>query len=207
MLYLKSISVNMMACLTIIVCFLSSGCKKDTELSDMLSPEGLSYIQLRPEQYFIYKDSASLTLDSVVVKQSIMETVLTPSNSQWVQSGYQQYKLSLHKIGVSTTSDWLSGYTTAGNGNPSENFMMFSKSLYSYDTYMFQYPVSAYKGSFPGDSSIATMTIEGKVYSDIILTTGNSSSDSKFYWAKGVGLIKYVKGGDTHKTYTLVRNN
>lgn len=205
MLHLKLIFINMMACIAMIVCFLSSGCKKDKEPFDMLAPEGLRYIQLRPEQYFIYKDSASLTLDSVVVKKSMMETLHTPPNYQWGQSSYEHYQLTLSKIDVTTTSEWLSGYAIAAFS--SDKFSMLSKSSNSYDKYIFRYPVDPSKGIFPGDSSIATMTIEGKVYSNIILATGNQSTDSRFYWAKGVGLIKYVKGGNTHKTYTLVRNN
>jgi hypothetical protein len=57
--------------------------------------------------------------------------------------------------------------------------------------------------------SLLSMQVEGKTYSDIVFTTSPSAYQGySYYWAKGVGLIKYSSSlNSNRKTYTLIRNN
>ncbi|HZH65368.1 MAG TPA: hypothetical protein VEY10_10795, partial [Flavisolibacter sp.] len=64
--------LKLLALFIVFVTALSS-CSKD-EKEYRLDRAGLKYIQLRLNQYFIYKDSASGRLDSVVVTESFLST-------------------------------------------------------------------------------------------------------------------------------------
>ena len=57
------------------------------------------------------------------------------------------------------------------------------------------------------------MVVEGKTYTNIVLTLSSGPGGSSYfyyYWAKGLGLIKRIEtqtGGPVTNTYTLLRNN
>src|SRR5688500_1088160 len=87
------------AILVSMLCNLNSSCNKPkvttpAALEITLNPEGLKYIQIPLEKYFIYKDSASGSLDSVVVTKSLFETIHYPvgTNINGIIPAYNQQK-------------------------------------------------------------------------------------------------------------------
>jgi hypothetical protein len=185
---------------------LLTSCKKE-EPYYALPPEGLSYIQLRPGQYFIYKDSASGTVDSVIVTESKLEKVHSDGSGQFRYSAYfDNYSLTLTKYTTASSTVWLKGIATAAFSS-SEFTLLSSLTNDDWDIRMLRYPAGYLQGIFSNDRLIPVLVVAGKQYTQVILTAGNSSNDSKFYWAKGVGLVRYERGGPAPQTFTLLRNN
>src|SRR5688572_7657341 len=84
------------------VCFHS--CKKDSRdnqfdssIQVKLSIDGLAYVKLGLGKYFIYRDSANRTLDSVVVTKSWVENTFTPAGS-WVFGTYAAYNAEVFSL-------------------------------------------------------------------------------------------------------------
>ena len=187
---------------------LPTSCKKKSDAAPYhtLPADGLSYIRLRQGQYFVYKDSASQALDSVIVTESKFEKLRGTGSGQFISTiYYDNYSLALTKVTATGNTVWLKGFASALY--TSTNFSMLSSTSNGWDDYMFRYPVDDLLAIFPNDRSINTLTVEGKQYMQIILTTGMGSASSRFYWAKNIGLIRYERGGPTRQIFTLLRNN
>jgi hypothetical protein len=186
--------------LFLLIACIFSGCKKNgfAPPNYTFSKDGLAYIQLAVGKYFIYKDSATLKTDSVVVTESLLETV---SETGQAPGGFgypytvQRYSLILSKIDSSGTTVWLTG-NASSELSLGDNVFLLPSDIYT-SGYLFRYPP---------DSPISSMTVEGKIYTDVILMANAKSS---YYWAKGVGLIQKssVDNAGVRKTYTLLRNN
>src|SRR5436305_11433741 len=96
-------------------------CKKSSDnkskiIQQKLDEEGLQYIQLDTGKYFIYKDSATAILDSVVVTQSSLENEYTPGVSRGLFDSYPAFNtevfyLTLTKKDVNSDSVWLEAQT------------------------------------------------------------------------------------------------
>lgn len=170
--------------------------------------EGLSYIQLPVNHYYIYQDSATAVEDSVVVVNSSLEKIYVPA----VTGGFlcsechdayyvQVYTLEMKVENILPTGDWFSGSATSGGSG-----------IFSLDTHhnslvygVFIYPTNG--------RSISSMVVLGNTYTDIEMfefdfPSGSTESISGvYYWAKGVGIIKrQVKTADTIKTESLIRH-
>lgn len=195
-------------CLLLVSILLFSACSKnDNEKVYKLNPDGMRYIQLRQGQYFIYKDSASGTTDSVVVTQSLLtEEHLDASSSgnrSWFretpQSGRREvYYLSLTRKGGISDSIWLTG---EARGNITNN-VRFGRG----NSIVFYYPSS---------SPLTSLDVEGKTYNNVIIEKDVVWGDFAYimYWAPNVGLIKIIKSDGSFpwtnrlNTYTLLRHN
>jgi len=175
-----------------------------------LDAEGLQYVQLDIGKYFIYKDSASGISDSVVVTKSLLENTFTPAVTGGLFETYPAYNsevfsLTLTKIDVNSESVWLEAQTPPALCCPSlssnnEPVQMIE----SNPGLVFCYP----KSNCSSVDLISSLTVEGKVYQDVIKVTGGTNSASKYYWAKGIGLIKRIEIlNSSTQTYTLIRNN
>ena len=213
------------SCLIIIlfsVCFYS--CEKksqdtrfDGSVHINLLTEGLAYVQLGLGKYFIYKDSASSELDSVVVTKSSLEDVFTPAvvSGGLTYSAYnsQIFSLTLTKFDAGIQTLWEINF----KGQPAlccPSISMDNQPVEIRDTSdvsTFYYPVCNCSSSMV----IPGLTVEGKLYNNVIQNIGDNGADPSSpdyrravtYWAKGVGIIKRIKtaGADT-KTYFLIRN-
>ena len=168
----------------------------------------LAYVQLTSGKYFIYKDSATLTTDSVVVTTSLIETVSGTGTSYFGSYLYnsENYSLVLSKILPAPTRIWLTGKADA-LFSPNNSIYMRPKEV-NHDGYYFRYPPC----NCGDEKYIPSMIVEGKTYNDVILTSGfiqNSIPQYfSYYWSKGVGLIKRSENNNgISKTYTLLRNN
>src|SRR4051812_31649464 len=90
----KKIDMTRDILFTICFVFLFASCKKDTEDVPFvpISPEGMSYINLPINSYFIYKDPATGNQDSVVVYESVLSTHFSPARpSSYLSPGSSAY--------------------------------------------------------------------------------------------------------------------
>jgi hypothetical protein len=178
---------------------ISLGCIKENDrylITNTFPAAGLTYVQLRPNQYFIYKDSATGLEDSVVVTKCITGAVTTSSQYGDYRTDYLQ--LEMTKFDLINSEIWLIGKARAYTGNS----MLF---LYEGDGMVTLFSYLPYvKG--------ITLTVEGNVYSDVLEESElyyTHFPDAKHcYWAPGVGLIKISTRKDSvEKTSYLVRHN
>lgn len=181
----------------------------------------LDYIQLPVNRYFIYKDSATISLDSVRVTQSIIET-----NFQAATSGFpgspatysDVFKLTLTKFQAQTPTNqaWFQGTArcTVFGGIISANIIDSNINFYNEQSnlFLFWYPFSSF--GVNQYSYMPTMTVEGITYtgvqrffsSNTLSPTDINYQASVTYWVKGIGIIK--KESRTYnsvKTSLLVR--
>jgi hypothetical protein len=178
-------------------------------------------------KYFIYKDSATGMLDSVVVKQSEVVYILIPAHRSIglfdpdVPAYYiQKFTLLLTRNGT-TSDDWFYGEAATlkmGFGAPqsTSDAPLALRERYRISNvdkidknHVFFYPVNPYSSVMP------TITIEGKTYSNAIMTsianglepTHQSYLKSIYYWVKGIGIIKReIRTSSSIKTELLIRN-
>ena len=177
------------------------GCKKNPipPLSNPLSTDALAYIKFDVGKYFIYRDSVTNQIDSVVVTQSELQ----PDNfvSNGITYNNQQYSLIWMEYSP-YLKEWLSG-TAPGNLNGRVQLIANDDPNH----YLFQDVTTI----------IPTMVVEGKTYNNVLLTTSSYGSNgvsagftttSANYWVKGVGLIKRSETNNAvTKTWTLLRSN
>jgi hypothetical protein len=186
--------------------FVMLACSKEPEEEEYtLDPAGMQYIQLRQGQYFIYRDSATGSTDSVVVSESSLATErfsesLWGSKPGWARR--QVYGLALQrKNGGDST--WLKGTATA-----------------DYLPYVILEDERGRYFSYPGDclfgndvERLASLMVEGKMYTDVMVFHRRDFSDFNhaYYWAPSNGLVQVVKQDWTSPVfkrwkYTLLRH-
>ncbi len=211
------------ATLAIVTVFLAlQGCKKEKAENKntyqvSFSRYVLDYVKLTLGKYLIYKDSATSVTDSVVVTGSILENIHYPAtNGNWVNTPEyygERFTLTLTKIATTGSSSlWFSGTAIAGKFP-----------VYSSDTS--EVSLFGGEGNIIGQVFFQTnsqrsnemVTIEGKIYNNIVITIHDSGLDINnpnyrktiYYWARGVGIIKrtIITTSGTAKTFTLLRNN
>lgn len=200
---------------------LFESCKKksddDVSYSLKFSPHSLEYVKLTKDKYFIYKDSATSLLDSVIITTSKLETSLDQKydiNFVSIPANYHEgYNLILTKYTATSHAEWFSAnavLSMSGQPYPFASSDTCAVDLREPDnTIVF----------FLSESSQPnlTMTVEGKTYNNVVVTYndfGGTIADSYYkntvyYWAKGTGIIKsrVITTGGAIKTYTLLRNN
>lgn len=184
------------------------GCKKNANnrVTSALPKDGLAYIQFSTGKYFIYKDSATLKSDSVFVTESVLQPISTTIIG--VLYNEEQYSLILSKIdSAGKAIEWLSGTANSGPGDSKHIYMIRDDSLNA-SGYCFRYPPC----NCGNEINIPSMMVEGKTYTDVVVTANDSSSyapSAYYYWAKGIGLIKRseMDNSGITKTYTLLRSN
>ncbi|MEO7961622.1 MAG: hypothetical protein ABIR19_08740, partial [Ginsengibacter sp.] len=115
--------------------FFCVSCKKDhkDQPADpayvQFNPEALAYVQFPLNTYYIFKDSASGMLDSVVVTQSNLEKKFVPASTYQTPFGnghslayyYQELSLLLTKIKGTSQQTWFYGTATSDPGSPYPN--------------------------------------------------------------------------------------
>lgn len=192
-------------------------CKKDKTATAKyqlsFSHRALEYVQLTEGKYLIYKDSATSQSDSVVVTKSKLETLFEPGQNGDLNPpyNYEKFSLVLTKYNTTTATEWF-------NGNA--RLVLYPLPYVSSDTGAVSlYEQDGTPAFFFSESSQSnlTMTVEGKIYNNVVVTENNSGVDinhpaykvTAYYWAKGAGIIKrrIITTGGVIKTYTLLRNN
>ena len=169
-----------------------------------LDRDGLKYIQLRPNQYFIYKDSASGSLDSVVVTESSLysEQYIDRGflNNTAISSKREVFHLTLVRKGPAADSTWLNGQAKA---EPYVSRLLFQDIR---GEWLYYYPAISLTGDI---YKLSSLTVEGTTYSAVIVLINSTTCH---YWAPSVGLIKMTTGyygppNQATRTYTLIRHN
>lgn len=219
-----------------VVTLLCISCKKNVNepgpIQINFSKEALTYVYMPPNKYYIYKDSATGETDSVMVTQSEVDRILAPAQTYNILGFpghqpafyYQSFSLLLSKINGSSSSDWFYGIAKANLGyfsssnTDSAGLMLLERNRSANADKLYVFNSFSLASGF-GNTVFPSLTIEGKVYSDVIRVTNNNgytpsiSGYSQFYlatiyyWAKGIGIIKrsLITASST-KTWTLVRN-
>lgn len=177
----------------------------------------LSFIILPANRYFIYKDSSNGITDSVVVKQTNVESVLQQSvqNPPTPVFFYSKYTLILEKISGATNQIWYKGIArcdsqyTAAPVSIDSNFVLSNEQT---NLPAFWYPFKS-SGTMQY-TLIPILTIENSTYTTVhkfSATNGLQFSDINYqatiyYWVKGTGIIKKeIISNNSVKTYLLIR--
>lgn len=165
-----------------------TSCKKE-EAMYKLPADGLKYIQLRPGQFFIYKDSASGKTDSVVVTESSLTAesfTYQGFTSNSITARREVFRLVLTRKNGGADSTWLSG-TAKGDFGSNRAILKESnnESLFVYPAVCLCYNIY----------SLASMSVEGKTYNNVMVVEGASRNLNFYdlYWAPSVGLIRMRK--------------
>lgn len=208
------------------VAILFQSCQSDSNEpqtpSATFSRNALEYVQLIPEKYFIYRDSATSALDSVVVKKSKLSSHYAPktvSNDIFTPDipahYYEYFELTLTKFNGYIQTVWLKGDAIAmfdPFGDSNKNGPL---SLTDYIDNLILISGSFSMGE--NDHSDLSITVEGTTYQNVVVhkTYSGVAIDhpaylkTEYYWVKGLGIIKksIETTGGNRKTYYLVRHN
>jgi hypothetical protein len=218
----------------LMLCIIS--CKKESikpEIIHMYFGEhALDYIQINSNKYFIYKDSATGDLDSVIVIKSSLDTIYVSAVPVQGWSGgesayyYQSYTLQLREydpVGHINT-DWFYGNASSNNAFafcncafaiPTDSSNVYFSENNPHTTVnlgiTFSYPLALENGLV-----ISALTIENNNYNDAVEFISDNAGihpppDSQYFsvlciWAKGVGIIKRsISNATSTQTWTLVK--
>lgn len=199
--------------LLLVLCpFLFCACyKPDREHVYTLDPAALKYIQLRLDQYFIFKDSASGQTDSVVVTGSSLSSE-SFTYSSWfsntpISAKREVYNLTLTRKAPRGDSAWLQA---SAKGDFTNQVSLVQNGGAS----VFFYPASCFYCS--NIFVLSSLTIEGETYRDVVVVEDVMVADCRctYYWAPGVGILKINRTdaavsvtSQTTQTFTLLRHN
>jgi hypothetical protein len=166
----------------------------------------LEYVFLPFDRRFIYKDSATGHIDSVVVTDNYLwvsdDGPLPLLNLPAVH--YQQYNLVLTKTNDSS-SEWFNGSANSYYGTPtlrttdSMAEIRFVARDNIITTAFPDYGFSSDTSSYVTYQYLSSLKVESKVYNDIMVctytrvaldTTAYENFKGTYYWAKKVGIIK-----------------
>ena len=203
----------LMITIATIAIYTITSCKKESSepalAKSKLETSGLAYMKLAQGKYMIYKDSANGDLDSVVVTNSSIKELYSPSFTYNVLGFpatfpayyYESFTLILTKYNGMLQSEWFNGSTTPP---------IFYNNIVndSFPPELIE-PDKAIAFRNMTNRPISSLTIEGKTYTQVLEHTWNTANKrTTYYWAKGVGIIKRVitTNGVT-KTQILIRNN
>ncbi len=202
--------------------YLSCGCSKE-EAKDILyfkiHPEALKYIKFDQGKYFVYKDSATGRIDSVIVTNNTLTTKhIAASQGSWIslpEYNEEHIQMTLHRYGDNAGTNWFKaeGEAMAQFYNPPHFLSNDSASIDL--TEIINRPggdVSTIGGAFSSTRTPFSISVEGVTYPSVILggftdASYYPNSLREFYWAKNVGIIKKVIVlENTRYVSTLVRH-
>jgi hypothetical protein len=221
---------NVLSILLLLLVLIAS-CKKEKASSDLppsavkFSAEALAYVKLPVEKYFIYKDSATGRLDSVIVKESTLRTTDVPKYNcpsstnlfsfctSHAAYNYEIFTLKLVKFNGSLQEDWY--YETANSVPIGSWIVIATDTAMLYFSGTFWYPVTYIQSRYATAYFHSSFLVEGKSFTNVLqfINTNHdnigdpSYKKTVYYWAKGIGIIKReVKTFNSIKTDLLVRH-
>ena len=195
-----------------------TGSQNDAKIIATFSTEALTYVKLPLNSYYIYKDSATGILDSVVVTTSNSKLVDVPKYvggnciigpCTFPAYTSQEFNLRLTKFTTSSQQDWFICTTST------KSYGIYLKSTDSVPLYLcgaFRYPFHSY--TYAPVEIVSSLVIAGRIYSNVAIfaningqATNANYLKTVYYWAKGVGIIKRETQTSTSiKTEVLIRN-
>lgn len=193
-------------------------------------PGGLSYLPFKINDYFIYRDSASGILDSVVVTESKIDKDVVPADIYQSPFGpvnypayyYQELSLSFTRFEGMSQQLWFHATAKSNRfimgpvtANSDSAFLSLSEEDTTFQGECFGYPVTPYYSPQNSVDTFSSFIIEGNSYSNVIFYSNSNTLDTPaqdfvrvtYFWAKGVGIIKrQIKTRSVQETLTLVRH-
>jgi hypothetical protein len=189
-------------------CTKSISKKPDPNISEFdifFSKAAMEYVQLPVNRHFIYKDSATGNIDSVVVTQSDLSNFIIPGDRAFsVLPVYSQiYHLMLTKTNDSATT-WFDGLAKSLDGADyryATDTMASLRFAASDNIITDTVPDYGFSSNvvFDNYDYISSMTVESKTYHDVIVDNYSIYGigpgrpgyiNSLYYWARNVGIIK-----------------
>jgi hypothetical protein len=208
------------------------GCTKDDpqaegEISVNFSRKALEYVRLPEGTRLVYRDSATVLLDTVVVTKSTLEKISYPGGEYTFLGATMVYpaqiaenfRLHLIKFSGVQQTQWFLGEASAAsnystNSIPNQYMSLFETYSVGPDNLGLGTTAFYYSDDLI-DEKFVSIQVEGKTYDNVLLfvAEGNESDinspyyrKATYYWAKGFGIIKkkIVSAGGVVKTSTLV---
>ena len=176
----------------------------------------LSYIQLPENHYYIYKEEASGTIDSVKATKSLMSWVYkNPLNNN---PGYYHYnyELILTSFSQATPQTWYNGRAFCDSDY--KNMVTFIDKDFNLSNEPSKVPAFWCPFTSAGNQQYLYMSglvVEGITYVQVHkfqASNGLPASDpnyleTAFYWVKGIGIIRReIKTFNSVKTFLLLRH-
>jgi hypothetical protein len=190
--------------LALLVSF-AGGCSKEKTKDIMyfkIHPEALKYIKFDQGKYYIYKDSATGRLDSVILTDNTLTTKHIPaSQGSWANTpeyNTEHIQMTLHRYGDNVGTQWFKAEGEPMLQNYYGPFLSDdSASIILTEIISWQGGVRTSHGAFSSTSTAFPMIVEAVSYPSVILggfssPTFYENSLREFYWAKNVGIIKKI---------------
>jgi hypothetical protein len=197
-----------------ILIFMMSSCTKSVNNTGVPTADSyinfdkneLAYVLLPLNRHYIYQDSATGNVDSVVVTQSDLTVTYAEAIPYWRPAlHYQEYNLVLTKTNDSAIV-WFQAAANAFYGTSNANISDSTATVQfvakdniitlANPNYGFSPDTGSYTNiSYQYQSSLM---VKSKTYNDVIVCTFVGRSDSTnfnnfkstYYWAKNIGIIK-----------------
>ena len=212
--------------LFILIFFVFQSCKKNEPGTDpalyslKFSRKALDYVNLTIGKFFIYRDSATSLLDSVIVTNSTLEDKYNSSTTPiyggfYPAFNHENFSLILTKyVGSISQSEWFNGEAKLWLQLPASSTDTAAVNLGTKDQYANTYTTF---NLGENDQPNYSVIVEGITYNNVVRTIYDRGLDinhpdylkEAYYWAKGIGIIKretIVTGGSV-KTSLLLRYN
>jgi hypothetical protein len=173
------------------------------------------YIKIPLYRYFIYKDSATSSTDSVCVTESNLVFNFRPATANTPAVFYETYSLILTNFTTNGNQTWFKGYASCDSNYKNGTSFIDSNFIFSNEPGILPSFWSPFTSSGALQfSKVPSLIVEGTTYFNVykfFATNGLPSSDvnylaTTFYWVKGIGIIKKeIRTYNSIKTSLLVR--
>lgn len=187
-------------------------------ISNQFDSAAFAYIDIRDGRYFIYKDSASGIVDSLVAQRGYVAMYVPPVAGDPSKPGYHYsiYDLKLANYwNYNPNLIFFQGHASCDSDyKNTRTFIDSNFAVVNQHTGLaaFWYPfVSSNNQQY---SFILSLNVGSKVYNDVhcfFASNGLQPTDTNymgtiFYWVKGIGIIKKeIRTNNSVKTSLLVR--
>ena len=202
-------------------------CEKEEEPSPVtvfvtLNKDAIDFLKVTPGKYLIYKDSATLEIDSIIItkcdvnhffyNEVISNNLFIPNTPAHSSENFEL--IYTKKTDANISSIWFKGFAEATY----QHYAPLTNLPLNLVDYIDQYVL--YSGSFYYDEDTTTLpslTVDGITYTNVIIHKTYNGLDinhpnylrTEYYWAKGIGIIqKSIETTNAiRKTHYLIRRN
>ena len=216
-----------------VVIFQLASCKKDKNetaapINIKFSQEAFEYVQLQLNRSFIYKDSASGRIDSVVVTESALRDIFVPRydcknagafsfctpNPDYTYQRFTLKLINFNSFNNPSNQIWFADSAISYiYGSAGGFYIAPTDTAYLNLGGSFWYPYK-YSQSPSQTNVLASFDVEGKTYTNVLQFISSTTTNvtdpyykkTIYYWAKGIGIIKReIRTNNSIKTDLLLR--
>ena len=195
----------------VLASILLNACFKPTYDYVYIDQEVKDYCVFGEGSYWIYQDSITNNLDSVMLMQSLLKMV-EEHRGEWLAHNFMvEYHESKYWHYLSDTSVFLSSYP-----EPYLPIIIFNSGIQDCEKNIILRisPIDIYAPS----SNLTSYTIGENIFNDVKILFGkdvirreiSGFCSAKFYWTKNIGLIRYEiynSNDEILNTYNLIKYN